>query len=209
MRRSLIPELLGLFLAGGLSACATSPPTHFYVLTALPAVDSKPSAPRANRPSIGVGPIKLPDYLDRSEIVTRSGRNALKLADFDRWAEPVTDNFMRILAANLGLLVNTSQVSLSPWPSYVTVDYQVVVEVERFDVGPDGKAVLAGRWYVLSGAENKVLRSSSTVITRQVAGNTYADIAAAMSSQVAELAREIAAVLKHLPARPARSETPA
>jgi len=193
-----------LLLATGLCACATSPPSKFYVLTPLPAADS-PSATegRRNHPALGIGPIKLPAYLDRSEVVTRSGSNSLKLANFNRWGEPVTDNFTRILAMDLGLLVNTNQVSLAPWPRYVPVDYQVVVEADRFDVGADDKAVLVARWHILSGEEGKVVRSGSAVITEPASPGDYADIAAAMSRAVAQLAREIAVDLNKLPARPA------
>ena len=127
------------------------------------------------------------------------------IADFYRWGEPVADTFMRVLAANLAVLLNTKQVSLFPWPQYVPVDYQVVVEVNRFDVGPDGKAVLIARWYVLRGDEGKVLHSDSNVIIEPSPTNDYADIVAAMSRTVAQLAREIAPSLKGLPARPAVS----
>jgi uncharacterized lipoprotein YmbA len=192
-------------LATGLSACATSPPSRFYVLTPLPAADSPSAAEgRRNHPALGVGPIKLPAYLDRSEIVTRSGSNSLKLAGFHRWGEPVTDNFTRVLAMDLGLLVNTNQVSLAPWPRYVPVDYQVVVEADRFDVGADDKAVLVARWHIVSGGEEgKVLRSGSAVITEPASLRDYQGIAAAMSRAVAQLAREIAIDLNKLPARPA------
>jgi uncharacterized protein len=199
--------LTPVLLAGGLCACATSPPSNFYLLTPLPAAESPPSTERrADHPALGVGPIKLPAYLDRSEIVTRSGANALKLADFDRWGEPVADTFMRALAANLALLVNTKQVSLFPWPQYVPVDYQVVVEADRFDVGPDGQAVLVAHWYVLGGQEGKVLHFGSTVITEPSATKDYASVIAAMSRAVAQLAREIATSLKGLPAYPGYNE---
>lgn len=192
-------------LATGLSACATSPPSKFYVLTPLPAADSPSAAEgRRNHPALGVGPIKLPAYLDRSEIVTRSGSNSLNLASFHRWGEPVTDNFTRVLAMDLGLLVNTNQVSLAPWPRYVPIDYQVVVEADRFDVGADDKAVLVARWHIVSGgAEGQVLRSGSAVITESASLRDYSHIAAAMSRAVAQLAREIAVDLNKLPARPA------
>jgi uncharacterized lipoprotein YmbA len=207
MHRSSRLWLTSALLAGGLCACATSPPSKFYLLTPLPAAESPASTERrADRPALGVGPVKLPAYLDRSEIVTRTGTNSLKLADFDRWGEPVADTFMRALAANLALLLNTKHVSMFPWPQYVPVDYQVVVEADRFDVGPDRLAVLVARWYVLSGQEGKVLRSGSTVITEPASTVAYADIAAAMSSAVAELAREIASSMKALPAQPGYNE---
>jgi uncharacterized lipoprotein YmbA len=202
---SSTPWLASLLLVGILAGCATSPPSKFYLLTPLPGADAPHSATsRADHPALGVGPIKLLAYLDRSEIVTRSGSNSLKIADFDRWGEPVSDNFMRVLALNLAMLVNTNQISLAPWPRYAPVDYQVVVEADRFDVGTDNKAVLVARWHILNGGEEgKVLRSGSTVITEPTGMDEYADVAAAMSRSVAQLAREIALELKQLPMRPA------
>src|SRR5262249_14257463 len=44
--------------------------------------------PASSSPTIGLGPIKLPEHLDRDEMVTRMGPNRLELSDKDRWAEP-------------------------------------------------------------------------------------------------------------------------
>jgi uncharacterized lipoprotein YmbA len=79
-----------------------------------------------------VGPITLPKYLDRPQIVTRSGRNPLTLAEFDRWAKPLQDNVSRVLAENLARHIPTDHILLHPWPRSAPVDYQVAVEHLRW-----------------------------------------------------------------------------
>ena len=57
--------------------------------------------------SFGIGPIKIPEYLNQPKIVTRKGPNELTLAEFDRWAERLKDNLTRVLAKNLSNLLCT------------------------------------------------------------------------------------------------------
>jgi len=78
---------LGRRLPGGVSA-----PTRFYTLVPMagPPTEAIPiSAERG--PAIGVGPVTLPGYLDRREIVTRRGRDEIELGEFDHWSEQLKD----------------------------------------------------------------------------------------------------------------------
>jgi uncharacterized lipoprotein YmbA len=103
MKRSL-PwlSLVGLVLALALSGCSfgKSPPSHFYVLNAQ---EDAPPQPADHALVLRITHIGLPRYLDRFEIVTRSGSNELKLADFHRWAEPLEEGIARVLAENLAV----------------------------------------------------------------------------------------------------------
>jgi uncharacterized protein len=68
-----------------LTGCASTPPSRFYTLSAMPKV--LPVNLPADLPgdfSLGVGPVNIPQYLDREQIVTRVGENELVLAEFDR-----------------------------------------------------------------------------------------------------------------------------
>src|SRR5215831_18341660 len=116
MRRCLpagVLALLGVCLLG-LSGCASSPPTRFYVLPSLTSADTAPpAAPRDL--TIGVGPVTLHPYLDRLQIVTRASRARLALGDFDQWAASLQDSVTRALAENLSLLIPTDRVLLYPW----------------------------------------------------------------------------------------------
>ena len=45
---------------------------------------------------LGIGPIKIPERLDRPGIVTRSSLNRLEIAEFDRWGGSLQ---LRLLSA--------------------------------------------------------------------------------------------------------------
>ena len=114
--------ILGAFLVV-LGGCAgTSPPVNLYVLSSLPqsAADTQ-SDPEESKIAIGIGPIKLPEYLDRSQIITRISPNELRVAAFDRWAENLKSSFPRILMENLATLLNTDQVALYHWRNSATI----------------------------------------------------------------------------------------
>ncbi len=50
---------------------------------------------------IGVGPVRIPEYLNRPQMVTRGKSNLLTFAQYDRWAEPLGESIERTIAENL------------------------------------------------------------------------------------------------------------
>jgi hypothetical protein len=107
---SLRTLLLGAILVwGGGCLGGASAPTRFYTLVpvAVPPTEANPSAAERG-PAIGVGPVTLPGYLDRREIVTRRGRDEIELGEFDLWSEPLKDGATRVLGEDLAILLRRS-----------------------------------------------------------------------------------------------------
>ncbi len=195
MKKSLfgltaIVLIVGLSLVSGCS----SPTTRFYVLAALPAPQP---AGAGQEIAVGVGPVELPDYLDRPQIVTRSGQNELNLAEFDRWGEPIKDNATEVLAENLAVLLPSKKISVYPWKRSTSVDYQVVVKVIRFDRAEGGETVLRTRWNILNG-EGTELYSRESRYVENPSGKDYAATVAAMDRALAQFSREVANVVNGL-----------
>jgi ABC-type uncharacterized transport system auxiliary subunit len=92
---------------------------------------------------IGIGPVTLPKYLDRPQIVTRMETNSLAQAELDQWGGDLNDNITHVLAANLSSLLQTDRVSLYPWKDRAPVDYQVTLDITRFERDADGSTVLS------------------------------------------------------------------
>jgi uncharacterized lipoprotein YmbA len=145
---------------------------------------------------IGIGPVKLADYLDHSQIVTRTSNNQVEKAEFDRWVGPFEDNFINVLADDIGFLLSTERVYLYPWRQSVPIDYQVTVEVVRFDGQLGDAAWLETRWSVFKGPEKKLLKAGRSSITEPVTGPDYSDLVAAQSRAVAKFSQQVAAVIK-------------
>jgi len=154
----------------------------------------------AQSPVVGVGPITLPKYLDRPQIVTRVGRNQLALGEFDRWAEPLQDNVLRVLAENLALLIPTEQILLHPWPRSATLDYQVSTEVLHFDGWLGGESTLLARWSILDGAERELF-TRLVHLHAPTGGQDYEAMVVAMNQLLEALSRDIATAIQRLASR--------
>jgi uncharacterized protein len=183
-----------------LSGClGRTPPTQFYLMPSLIAPDTALPASADRRDlTLGVGPVTVPPYLDRLQIVTRTSRAKLSLADFDQWAAPLQDTIPRVLAENLSLLLPTDRVLLQPWPRGINPDYQITVEVLQFERGPGGQVVLVARWSLLDrDAKELVLRTSH--ISQAAGGADYEATVTAMGRTLEVLAQDMATTLRSMP----------
>jgi uncharacterized protein len=174
------------------ASCADRQPTRFYTLAAVP--DAPNEAMPALPPglTIGVGPVTLPPDLDRPQLVTRAGDNRAVLADFDSWVEPLDGMFARVLAENLALQLGTDDVLMLPQRRPVDLDYQVEVEVTRFDVDTSGDAMLDARWWVLGADGEQLLQNGRSRITAPAEVGDHTAAAAALSRALGAMSTEIA-----------------
>lgn len=136
-----------------ISGCASTSPTKFYILdTTSSAAPAEEIAKNETGPAIGLGPLRLADYLKRPHIVTRGEGNELYFAQFDRWAEPLTRNIYRVLAENLSNILRTDSVYTYPWERGRRLKYRVAIEILSFEVNSSGEATLVSRWTVYGSA---------------------------------------------------------
>jgi uncharacterized lipoprotein YmbA len=186
LRHILIASLLVV-----LAACGSSPKTDFYVLNA----DHGSVVQAANvgtGPAVGVWRVKLPDLLDRSEIVTRDNQFKVKMADFSWWAGSLAQNMTLLITAELSQLLQSNRIVTSPWPSYQKNDYQIVIRVERFDGELGGEVVLRGLWSILDREGLNELTREVFEFKANAADLTYQEMVAAMSQLTVQLAGQLA-----------------
>lgn len=187
--------IVAMALAAGmlpLAGCGKSAPTHFYSLNATP--QKSEAAPAGPCMSVGVGPVDFPAYLDRAQIVTRSGGNRMHLAEFDQWIETPRENFQRVLTENLAGLVCAKPLVTYPWPTGGHPDRQVVIQVARFDGVLGQDAVLRASWSILD-ADGNNLAWRSNEYRETAATPEYDSLAAAQSKLVEQFAKDVAASL--------------
>ena len=164
--------------------------------------DTAPPASAGRRDlTLGVGPVTVPPYLDRPQLVTRTSRAKLVLADLDQWAGPLSDTIARALAENLSLLIPTERVVLHPWSRTIDPDYQVTVEVLQFDRGPGNQVVLVARWSLLD-RDGKELVLRTARLSQAAGGADYEAMVTAMGRTLEVLAQDMATTLRSL-AQPA------
>jgi hypothetical protein len=196
-RVAAVVAAIVLFIGSG---CLRPRDTRFYVLTPLPATERPTEASSGRGPVVGLRPVGLPDQLDRPQIVTRVGGNMLQLAEFDYWAASLRDNFSRVLAEDLAILVPTERVALFPWSREAGVDYEVTVEVVRFEGALGGESALVADWTIMKRARGaKDMATTGRSNHTEPTGGSYTDVAAAGSRLIAALSRDIAKALNAMP----------
>jgi uncharacterized protein len=181
-----------------MNGCSTGPPPRLYVLTSLSHAESAPPATGRRAISIGIGPVELPQYVNRPQIVTGQQSSELQSAASAQWAEPLQDGFTRVLAENLSLLLATDRVAIFPWKTFVP-EYQVVVEVTHFLGQTGGEVSLVALWSILNKDGREALVSKKSSFRESTGSSEYEALAAAMSRTVAALSRDIATALLALP----------
>jgi len=192
--------LVGVGVAAGLG-CAGSPAARFYTLSPLATTGEVKSekGTAGQTLAVGIGPVRLPHYLARKEIVTRTDANQIDLAEYDLWGGSLQDDFSRNLLENLSLLLAGDRVSLFPWPGMGALDYRVGVEVMRFDGNREGDVVLIANWTIREGQGTKVIRVQTSRIQEPSGAKGYEAMVAGMSRALGRLSREIGEAIKALP----------
>lgn len=126
-----------------LQACGTSPPVRFFALESM-SVEYAEDAEDAI--VLGLGPLRIADYLKRPQLVTRGDDAELIIDELNRWAEPLGAAIHRTLADNVDGLLDGVAVIGFPDTDTATLDYRVVGRVYRFDVDRAGLAVMEVQW---------------------------------------------------------------
>jgi hypothetical protein len=183
----MIPTLrlaLTCLLLPLLAAC-TSAPKSYYVLT------PEGPAPSGGGPGIGVGPVSIPAYLDRPNLVFQESGNRLAIAESHRWAGDLENNIAAVIAANLGRRLSTGNVRTYPWSDDGGLRHQVSIDIRQLHGTADGDAILEAAWRVYSLPDRRMTASKSWSATEPLADDGYDALAAAQSRLLARLATEI------------------
>ena len=176
--------------------------SKFYLLT--PTADAPATTAAASTQSasddftLGLGPIKLPPYLDRPEIVTRAAANRIELSKEDRWGESVQNGFTTCLQRDLEGQAGTNRVIIFPWYNTVHVDMQVAIDVYRFETDSQGNANLSAKWTILDSSGKNILYTVETNLTQPSKPGDVTDASAALSKTIGDLGGQIANMIHQL-----------
>jgi uncharacterized lipoprotein YmbA len=183
-----------------LAGCRSSaPPVEFYTLNPLDDMEGQVNTAEADQKlSVGVGPVEIPEILDRPQIVTRSGPNKLQIDEFHRWAGRLDENFARVLAQNISLLLGTDQVVVYPWQADFKPRYRIALEVRYFEGQWGEDVLLEVLWTLASQASQKTLTARKSVIKEPLSATTFEALVAAQSRAIAQLSREIVREVQNL-----------
>jgi len=182
-----------LSVSGCVNFSPMSDPSRFFTLMPLPRVEqSRPDTDKVNSLFLGIGPIRFPAYLDRDQIVTRAGQNRFDVSENDRWAEPLEENFTRVLSQNLGMHLGGARIIRYPWQTGQRPTCQIEMEVLRFEPNTRQEVELLADWALIDLSTKVPLVFKKSRIARQTGTKSMEASVAALSETLGDLSREIA-----------------
>jgi len=196
-------KLRTLLMALPLAALATgclgggSPEPEYFTLSPAAGMNA---TPLAARPELGLvlGQVDLPRYLDRSELVTRSGAHGLRVWNLQRWGGSLRTDIQRLVADDLGRLLGTARIAVYPAEARFPVSYRVLLELIEFGSAPGHPVALRARWTV-AGADGLALAVGETNVEQPPASPSWEDYVAAHSAALGVVTHEIATRIANLP----------
>jgi uncharacterized lipoprotein YmbA len=181
-----------------LGACAGTPPARFVTLD-----DGRPPNARSSAaPSVAVVRANVPERIDRPQLVLRNEGHQVTLSEQYRWAEPLRREIPRVIARDLGELLDSGRVAVLPADSWGSdADFKLTLDFAQLDAVAGQGADVDVLWRVEPrGGKAFVGRSSFRQFLVGAVADTPALVAAqrqALRRVAVEIAKEIAAYPKH------------
>ena len=167
-----------------LSACATSRPDHFYILSTQPQGASEARSTPATQVALRV---TLPSLVDRSEMILDTSADGVIVLEHERWAAPLADLVTQTLAQDLerrrsDLLVAAQSVNYASGPVI-----KVAVDVVQMTVHRSERASIETHWRILDPRTGKD-EMGGEVFSAPIRQDGYAAVAQALSECLGLLA---------------------
>ncbi len=185
-------QLMLVGVVAVLFGCGSSPAVRYYNLEPI---EAEAHADNADTVLLGLGPLGVPQYMTRQQLVTRGRGTEMIVDDFSRWAEPLDRAIHRVLAVSVDTLMNDVTVVPFPYNNLISVTYRLVGDVERFDVDESGRAVLIVQWGVGDTDGRMYVSPRRSRFESQASSNGPDAIVQAMANTAAQFSREIATEL--------------
>ena len=195
----------------GLSGCISipnSPTPRFYALTSIDEnkvgtdlVSARMPVVISNRLKamiIGIGPVKIPEYLNRPQMVTMTPEKMLQFAQFNRWGESLDLGLARLVREDLTVMLPGAKLTLYPWNPSIPVKYQVVVEVVQLDSELAKDMHFVVQWTVIDVQNSKTVMIKRSEFRLPIVSHNYVGLAQTLSTACSSLSDQIAETLASL-----------
>jgi uncharacterized lipoprotein YmbA len=169
----------------------SSPTPRFFMLSAMNETQVSKKI-MTSGVIIGVGPVKIPEYLNRPQMVTRDKEGILKFDEFDRWGESLDIGLARLIREDLTVMLPGEKLTLYPWNPSIAVKYQVVAEVVQLDSELDRDMHFVVQWMIIDVQNSKTIIIKRSEFRTAIIPQNYAGIAKTLSTACASLSAQIA-----------------
>ncbi|MFZ6709632.1 PqiC family protein [Undibacterium sp. TC9W] len=177
-----------------LAACATPPVEHLYRLDYPLASASQAEA----QYELVVATIKLPEAVNRQQLVIQKSATESIVSDEQRWLAPLDEQLTNALTAHLRKNLPDAWLSsdtginagIAATPGNTLPRYQVKVQVDQLIINSGEQLTLEASWVILDSSR-KLLKREHQVFTVRLNGPAYEAVAPAMSEAARQLAERV------------------
>jgi len=186
-----------LFSEGCVSV-SNSPNPRFYTLYAP---DKEKPSQEFNIPEntiIGIGPLRIPEYLNRPQIVTNNKDKTISFDEFNRWAESLDFSLARLINNNLALMLKNASFQIFPWDMALSVKYQVIADVIQLENNRNQDLLFAVQWSIIDLEKRRAVFTKRSEFRKDISPQNYYGLTEALSEATMSLSKEIAQELVSL-----------
>jgi len=200
--RKLIACTIFVFILTGCISVGNTPAPRFYMLHAASSGQVAEKFNIAPDGVIAIGPVEIPGYQDRPQIVTQDKFRMLNFAQLDRWGEPLDDALTRIILEDLTAMLPKATFGIFPCNFAIPVKYQVIMEVVRLESELNQDLLFVGQWSIVDAKSKEMSFSKRSEFRQAINPHNYAGLIDALSIVCASLSAEIAQELATIANQP-------
>ena len=194
--------VLFILVFNGCVSVSNSPNPRFYMPSSMSKEEVTEKIDIASGIIVAVGPVVIPEYIDRPQIVTKNKNGTFNFAQFDRWTEPLDSSLTRLINDDLTILLPAASFQLFPCSLAIPLDYQVIMDVTRLDSELDKDMTFIVQWSVIDAKNRKLLFTKRSQFTKPINPHNYFGVTKALSDACVSLSREIAENLVNISKKP-------
>ena len=194
-RASRVMLAAGISIALGTACLGRSPDVkHFMLGTGESLTDTGPDSGLA----VLIGPVRLPAYLERSQLARLEKGGEVRLDEFSRWLGGFEENFIRALSFGVARELGSARVVGAPSEAPFAMDYRVRLHVDDMIFEDPGALRVRVRWALRAESDPPAGIHLFVMDERiPVSGSHPADLVRAHEAALRELAHRISDEISH------------
>jgi len=144
---------------------------------------------------VSIGPVTLPDLLDRPQLVVRTSATKVAILETHRWAESLRSEIPRVISGNLAGMIKPARVATWQQSSGADAHYRILIDIQRLEL-TDGKGVVLEALWSIRTVDGVVVQRGRSEVNQPVAASGYDALVAAQSQALSAVSRDLAAALR-------------
>ncbi|MFZ5569288.1 MAG: PqiC family protein, partial [Thermodesulfobacteriota bacterium] len=141
---------------------------------------------------VSIGPVTVPEILNRPQIVIRNPRSGLQISQFNRWTEPLKTEIAAILADNIAALCGSDRIIPYTRENLFQPEYRLVIHIILLEGKPPEEIRLEAVWSIRENKTGKTMRLGKSRFQEPLISESCDDLMAAHSRILAAFSRELA-----------------